>query len=61
MFGIPIVGPANVFCDNESVYRNASFAESTLKKKHNLICFYKVHECMASGIMVVHKVNTHLI
>ena len=59
MFGIPIVGPANVFCDNESVYRNASFAESTLKKKHNSICFHRVRECVASGIMVVHKVDTH--
>ena len=59
MFGIPILGSANVFCDNESVYRNASFAESTLKKKHNLICFHQVRECVASGIMVVHKVDTH--
>ena len=59
MFGIPISGPANVFCDNESVYKNASFAESTLKKKHNSICFHRVRECVASGIMVVHKVDTH--
>jgi hypothetical protein len=59
MFGIPITGPANVFCDNESVYKNASFAESTLKKKHNSICFHRVRECVASGIMVVHKVDTH--
>ena len=59
MFGIPITGPANVFCDNESVYKNASFAESSLKKKHNSICFHRVRECVASGIMVVHKVDTH--
>ena len=32
MFGIPVIGPANVFCDNESVYRYVSFAESTLKR-----------------------------
>jgi hypothetical protein len=59
MFGIPITGPANVFCDNESVYRNAAFAESTLKKKHNSICFHRVRECVASGVMIVHKVDTH--
>ena len=35
MFGIPIMGEANVFCDNEAVYNNSMFAESTLKKKHN--------------------------
>ena len=26
MFGIPIDGPANVFCDNEYVYRSSIFA-----------------------------------
>ena len=30
MFGIPIMGEANMFCDNEAVYKNSSFAESTL-------------------------------
>ena len=58
MFGIPIISPANVFCDNEAVYKNASFAESRLGKKHNSICFHRVRECVASGIMVVHKVDT---
>ena len=24
MFGVPIEGPTNVFCDNESVYKNVS-------------------------------------
>ena len=24
MFGLPIEGPTNVFCDNESVYKNVS-------------------------------------
>ena len=46
MFGIPIVGPSNVFCDNESVYKNASFADSQLKKKHQSICFHRVRECV---------------
>ena len=27
MFGIPVMGEANVFCDNNSVYTNASFSE----------------------------------
>ena len=58
MFGIPILDHANVFCDNESVYNNVSFAESTLKKKHNSICFHKVRECVAAGIIFVHKVGS---
>ena len=33
MFGIRVDGPSNIFCDNESVYRNVSFADSILKKK----------------------------
>ena len=58
MFGIPIVGPTTVFCDNEAVYTNATFAESTLKKKHNSICFHRVRECVAAAILIVHKVDT---
>ena len=56
MFGIPVMGYSNVFCDNESVYKNVAFAESTLRKKHNSICFHRVRECV--GIILVHKVDT---
>ena len=58
MFGIPVMGYSNVFCDNESVYKNVAFAESTLRKKHNSICFHRVRECVAAGIILVHKVDT---
>ena len=58
MFGIPIIGPAITFCDNESVYTNVSKVESTLKKKHNSICFHRVREAVASGVCVVVKVGT---
>ena len=58
MFGIPIEGYANVFCDNESVYINASTADSRLKKKHNSICFHRVRECVAGNIIMPFKVNT---
>ncbi|KAL7539628.1 hypothetical protein ACHAWF_006464 [Thalassiosira exigua] len=33
--GIPMVGPANVFCNNQGVVKNTSIPESTLSKKHN--------------------------
>ena len=59
MFGIPIDGPANLFCDNEAVYKNASFAESQLKKKHQSICFHRVRECVAANIVIPHKVDTN--
>ena len=57
MFGIPLEGPANVFCDNEAVYRNAAIVESKLKRKHNSICFHLVREAVAAGKMVVLKVD----
>ena len=57
MFGIPLDGPANIFCDNEAVYCNAAFVESKLKQKHNSICFHLVHKAVAAGKMVVFKVD----
>jgi hypothetical protein len=48
MMGVPIEGAANVFCDNQSVFKNCSFPESTLKKKHNAIAYHRVREAQAS-------------
>ena len=42
MLGIPLAGPANVFCDNQSVVTNASIPSSMLKLKHNAISYHKV-------------------
>ena len=49
MFGVPIAGPADVFCDNQTVSKNASVPSSTLNKKHNSICYHRVREAEASG------------
>jgi hypothetical protein len=55
MFGIPVEGPANVFCDNQGVVLNSSKPESTLNKKHNSICYHRVREAAARGtIRVAH-------
>ena len=58
MFGIPIDGWANTFCDNESVFKNSSIAESRLKKKHNSVCFHRVREAVASSILIPLKVDS---
>lgn len=50
MFGIPIDGPADVLCDNESVVKNASKLESTLNKKHSSIAYHYVRWNVAAGI-----------
>ena len=58
MFGIPIGGPTNVFCDNRGVVANASRPESTLNKKHNAICYHWVREAAAKGIVRIAKEDT---
>jgi len=42
MFGVPLIGLANVFCDNQGVVNNMTMPESTLSKKHNQICYHQV-------------------
>jgi hypothetical protein len=37
MFGAPLDGPANAFCDNQSVVLNSTLPWSTLKKKLNSV------------------------
>jgi hypothetical protein len=53
MMGIPLDGPANVFCDNEAVFKNSTFPESTIKKKHNSIAYHRTREAQASGTVRV--------
>ena len=55
MFGIPVEGPTNVFCDNEAMFKNTTIPESTLKKKHNSICYHRCREAVAARVMLVAK------
>ena len=58
MFGAPIDGATNVFCDNEAVYKNTSLPESTLKKKHHSIAYHRCREAVAAGTVRVAKEGT---
>jgi hypothetical protein len=58
IFGIPIEGPANVFCDNNSVVINATIPTSLLKKKHNAIAYHRVRESIAAETIRVAKVKS---
>ncbi len=59
MFGIPIDGPTNTFCDNASVVNNVTRPESVLQKKHNSIAYLKVRESVAaSALRVKHGPGT---
>ena len=51
MLGVPINGPADVFCDNNSVVQSSTIPGSVLKKKHNAVSFHKVRETIAAEAM----------
>jgi hypothetical protein len=58
MFGVPLEGPAQVFCDNQGVVMNASIPESVLTKKHNAINYHAVREVAAADVLDVIKEDT---
>ena len=49
MFGVPIDGSTDIFCDNEEVYKNAFTPKSQLRKKHHSILYHMSREAVASG------------
>ena len=51
--GIPLDGPSNIFCDNESVVKSSINPEATLKNKRVLIAFHKCRDLFAAGIINV--------
>ncbi len=58
MMGVPLDGPANLFGDNNSVITNATVPESTLKKKHNAICYHRVREAVAAKTVRIAYIPT---
>ena len=58
MFGIPIDGSTNIYCDNEAVYQNTVIPESTLKKKHHSIAYHRCREVVAAKTIRVAKQGT---
>ena len=58
MLGVPLEGPAQVFCDNQGVVLNTSIPESVLTKKHNAINYHAVREAAAAGVLEVIKEDT---
>ena len=58
MFGVPIPGPANMYCDNEAVYKNVSIPSSVLNKKMHSISYHYCREAVAAGIVRVAKEDT---
>ena len=57
VFGVPIDGPADVCCDNQSAVDGSSLPQRTLQKKHNAVCFHKVREAAAMLVIRVAKID----
>ena len=55
MFGVPITGSANVFYDNEAVYKNTITPESVLKRKHYSIAYHGRREAVDTKTIRVDK------
>ena len=55
MFGAPIEGGTNIYCDNEAVYKNCSIPESTLRNKHHSIAYHRKREAVAAGTCRIAK------
>ena len=53
MMGVPILGPAHVWGDNQGVVNGAAIPESKINKKHLEICYHAVREASAAGIWKV--------
>jgi len=53
MMGVPLDGPAVVWCDNQSVAKGAAVPEAKLNKKHLGICYHAVREASAAKIWQV--------
>ena len=47
MMGVPMDGPADVFCDNQSVVLTAQKPDTRLSKKHNAINYHRIREAAA--------------
>ena len=58
MFGVPLSGPTNMYCDNEAVFKNASNPTSMLRKKHHSISYHRCREAVAAGTVRVAKEGT---
>ena len=52
-FGILVEGPAEVSFDNMSVVKNSSTPTSAFNKRQNFICYHRVREAQAAGILRV--------
>ena len=59
MMGIPVIGHARIFVDNQSVLANTTIPDSTLKKKSQSIAYHFIREGSARDEWRTTYINTH--
>jgi hypothetical protein len=59
MMGIPVLGPAYIQGDKQSVLANTTIPNSTLKKKNQSIAYHFIREGAARDKWQTSYVNTH--
>ena len=60
MFGVPIDGSTNIFCDNRAVCVNTTHPQWTLPKKHHGIAYHPAQETVAVGTVRGPKEHTSI-
>ena len=58
VFGVPIYGYTEIFCDNEALYKNVSMPEYHLRKKYHSILYQMGRKVVASGECRMAKEDT---
>ena len=56
MLGARVEGPSHLFGDNQAVIKSSTIPESLLKKRHNVLAYHQVRECIAAGIIAYHHI-----
>jgi len=51
MMGVPMDGPALMLGNNLSIIVSTTIPSSTLKKKHQAICYHRIWECVAANVV----------
>jgi hypothetical protein len=58
MFGVPLEGPTDMYCDNQAVVLNCMTPESQLKKQHHSVAYHFNRQAVATGnIRIAHELG----
>ena len=58
MFGVPLEGPTDMFCNNEALFKNTSTPDSVLRNKRHSITYHKCREAAVALICRISKEDT---